>query len=152
MPLVKLDPESNPEYSSLIKGYNSLLDRWNEINLSLHKFKVPKIFLFKTENKLFNIGRNLKSLQKDYLEWQGKATGFYLNPHYKFEAGTANDLAYLHYTNVLSNRLLHLELIMQLINNNYNLMHYIIDNRINFLIAITGLMLGLSGLFVTFFC
>ncbi len=147
--IVPLDEKLNPVYYGLINESNSLIDRWDSINSSLHTFKVPKILLIGTKKKLVKIGEALKKLQGDYLNWQEKTANFFLKPHYKFETGTGSDLAFSHWTDVLFYRLMHLELIMQLIANNYNARYDLVDNRLNFLLALIAVALGLAGLVVS---
>jgi hypothetical protein len=148
--ILRLDEELNPEYYGLFREYNSLFDRWNQINNDIHTFKVAKLSLLRTKTRLFLIGKKLAELQKDYLIWQGKARSFCLKPNYAFEPGTGSDLAYSHFTNALRDQANHLESYMQLIVYNYNRKYDLIDSKRNFLIAIGSFAIGTISFWLAF--
>jgi len=143
---ISLEEKDNPEFYSLGKEYNSLIGRLNDYNSQLHKFKVPRLFLFKTKHKLISIGRNIAKLQKDFLDWQKRAHNFCIEPHYKVDPKKSGSLIYLHFTATMRDLVNRLDSNMTLLANNYQDVYSQYQNQVNFLIAIIAFIVSFIGL------
>lgn len=143
---ISLDKNSNPAFYNLANEYNSLMDRWNIYNQKLHKFRIPRILLFRTKNKLIAIGKEIANLQKDFLDWQGRARNFFLEPHYKIDPEQKGDLIFMHFTDTMRYLVNHLDSNMMLLAENYNKVYSSYENRISFLIAIIAFIVSFTGL------
>ena len=141
-----MEEKDNPEFYALAKEYNLLMDRWNGYNNQLHKFKVARLFLFRTKHQLIPIGKNIAKLQKDFLDWQRRARGFYTNPRYKIKPELSADLVFLHSTAAMRDLVNRLNSDMVLLYDNYNKMYSQYQNQVNFLIAIIAFVISLIGL------
>lgn len=143
---ISLEEKDNPEFYALAKEHNSLIDRLNDYNNQLHTFKVPRLFILKTKHKLISIGRNIAKLQKDFLDWQKRARGFSVKPHYKVDSQQPGHLIYLHFTATMRDLVNHLDSNMTLLANNYQDVYSEYQNQVNFLIAIIAFIISLIGL------
>jgi len=143
---ISLEEKDNPEFYALAKEHNSLMDRWNQYNNQLHTFKVPRVLIFKTKHKLTLIGRNIAKLQKDFLDWQKRARGFSVKPHYKVDSQQPGHLIYLHFTATMRDLVNRLDSNMVLLAENYNKRYSEYQNQVNFLIAIIAFIVSFIGL------
>lgn len=144
-----LERESNPEFYTLTDEQKPLMDRWNDFNKQLHNFKIPKLWLFKTKYKLRPIGVGIVGLQKDFLNWYGRTRDFCYNPAYKI-GGTSEEklIIYLQSTATLRDLMNKFNTDMLMLAQNYNDRSLEYDNKGNFLIAMTGLVIAVIGLIV----
>jgi len=146
MPEIRLDEEGNESYYELVEEYNELLSRWNKFNENINEFRIPRLLVFGTKKHLEEKGNELSLLQKDYLDWKGKATNFFIKPHYNISKELDGDLIFIHFTNVLRHLVNRMESNMILIANNYNKIYSDYEGQINFIIAIISFLISFSGL------
>ncbi|MCJ7508546.1 MAG: hypothetical protein MUO85_07445 [candidate division Zixibacteria bacterium] len=144
--IISLDKKSNPDFYKLNDEYVSLINRWNDINNKLHRFRIPKVLLFGTKNKLITIEEEIRTLQKDFLDWQARARNFFGDPHYIVNSSQKGDLIFTHSTTIMGYMLTHLDSNMVLLAENYNKVWSIYNDQINFLIAISAFLLSFAGL------
>ncbi len=144
-----LERESNPEFFKLAEEQKPLMDGWNDFNNQLHNFKIPRFWLFKTKHKLRPIGVGIASLQKDFLNWYGRMRGFCYEPTYTI-GGTSEEklITYLNSTAILRDLMNKLNTDMLMLAENFNDRSTEYDNKLNFLIAMTGLVIAVIGLVV----
>ncbi|MCJ7812252.1 hypothetical protein MUP95_02895, partial [bacterium] len=144
---IYLNKKLNAHYFSIMEEYNSLMDRWNSINNKIHAFEVPTIFLLNTKSQLIEIGKSLNILQKEYIQWNKKATIFLLNPSFKFDDNQqAKELTYTHFSDMLQHTINFLDSHMKLIGTNYNNKYSTYRHQININIAISAFLISLIGL------
>lgn len=143
---ISLKEKDNPAFYSLVKEYNSLMDKWNDYNKQLHDFKVPRLLLFKTKHKVTSISKDIAELQKDFLDWQGRARSFCVKPYYKTDSEQLGHLVFLHFTATMRDLVNRLNSDMILLVENYNKVYSEYRNQVNFLIAITAFIISFIGL------
>ena len=149
---IKLDIKDNPEYYSLIKEFNKLMDRYNVINRSIDSLIVPRIFLFKVKENLRNIKEDCLKLQSDFIEWNKRATSFAIQPKYQIDASIDNkDLIYVHFTSNLKFAINYLNSYITLLSENYNKRHHEYQERKSFNIAITAFIIGIASFTISIF-
>ena len=144
-----LKKEDNPEFHTLCDEQNLLMDRWNQLNNQLQNFKIPRLCLFKTKGELRLIGIEIKKLQKDFLEWYKRAHEFYVDPSYTIE-GTSEEriLLYSHCTDIVGNIMHKFNSDMLMLAQNFNDRSSEYDNKLNFSIAMAGLVIAVIGLVI----
>jgi hypothetical protein len=147
--MIKLDETDNPVYYGLWREHNELKKRWDEINSQIHEIRIPKLAIWRARKKLKRFGLGLSALQKDYLNWRNRAVNFQMNPHYKITRDENTPIIYLHATANMRNLSDLLESNMILLVNNYNLVHSWLDNKLNFLLALSSFVLALVALVIT---
>ncbi len=144
-----LERESNPEFYKLTDEQKSLTDESHNLNYQLYSFKIPRFWLFKTKHKFRPIFVGLLRIQKDFDNWYVRARKFCYSPMYKME-GTPQEelLTHLQSTATLRDSMNELNNNMVMVANNLNgrILEY--DNNLNFLIAMTGLIIAVTGLVV----
>ncbi len=146
---IKLDEADNPEYYGLWRDHDELKKRLNDLNLRVHKIRFPKFLVWRARKPLKAVGLELVKLQHDYLSWRKKAVNFQMNPHYKIRRDENAQLVYLHATSNMRNLTDILESEMILLGNNYNLAHLWLDNKLNFLLALSSFALAFLALIIT---
>lgn len=139
-----LNPEQNPEYDSIIEGFNHHAKRWHELNREVHALRVPSIYSFKVKKALRSIGKRIVELQQEWLALNAKAVDFHANPHYVYPDDTVDALTFQHYQEVLIHRINHYESTMTLLASNYNLTDGQLKHTLNFNIAIVSIVLSLA--------
>ncbi len=144
-----LERESNPEFFKLADEQKSLMDKWNGLGKQVQNFKIPRFWLFKTKHKLRPIGVGIARLQKDFLNWYGRTRGFCYEPVYII-GGTSEEklITYLHSTATLRDLMNKLDSDMLMLAQNFNDRSSEYDNKLNFLIAMTGLVIAIIGLVI----
>lgn len=147
--LIKLDQTDNPEYYGLWREHNELKKRWNELNNQIHETRIPKFIIWRARKKLTKIGLDLAKLRADYLNWQGRAVNFQMNPNYKIVRNENAPLVFLQATANMRNLTDMLESNMVLIINNYNLAHTWLNNQFNFLIAVGSFVLAFAAMVIS---
>lgn len=147
--MIKLDEADNPVYYGLWREHNELKKRWNEINSQIHDIRIPKLAIWRARKKLKRIGLQAAALQKDYLKWRNRAVNFQMNPHYKITRDENTPFVYLQATSNMRNLSDMLESAMNLLANNHNLRRSSLDNKLNFLLALSSFALALLALIVT---
>ena len=146
---IKLDEADNPEYYGLWRDHDELKKRWNDLNVRVHKIRMPRFLVWRAKKRLTAIGLELSKLQDDYLGWRKKAVNFQMNPHYNIRRDENAPLVYLQCTSNMRNLSDILESNMLLLGNNYNLVHSWLDNKLNFLLALSSFALALLALVIT---
>lgn len=147
-----IDKDDNADYFNIIETeHGNLMDRWNELHYKLYQLKIPKVFGFKAKKELKDIGKALKDLQKDYLEWNKKAGNFLGKPRYNFNKEQDGLAIFIHYSSMLRH----------VVNTMHNNMVMIVDSfnkridqrksQINFNIAIVSFALTFLGLVFTLY-
>lgn len=148
---IYLDKASNPEFYKLVEEYNELMDRWNDSNSKILKFKIPRVFLGLTKRRLLRVGKQCHSFQKEYIDWNKRASAFALHPNYKFDSDQNGELVYHHFTNNMKHTINEMRDCVTLLTNNYNGRYVEYKNQINFNIAITAFLVGIIGLGLSLF-
>ncbi len=76
-----IEPAKNPEFGKIVEGYNALMSRWNKLNNHIHERKswIELIRFRQTRNQMAMLGKELGSLQKDFMTHQKAAWHFALN-------------------------------------------------------------------------
>jgi len=145
---LRLEKEDNPEFYALSDEQPLLMDRWNQFNNRLYAFRVPRLWLFGTKRNLLLVGADINQLQRDFLDWHKRARKFCVNPYYKTKGIPLGDqrLIYLHCTATLRDLMNKLGSDMLLLVENYNRRWSEREGRLNFLIAMVGLIIALVGL------
>lgn len=142
-----LEREGNPEFYTLTDEHKSLNDRSINLNNQMYSFKIPRFWLFTTKLRPIYVG--LVRLQKDFSNWYDRARKFCYAPIYKME-GTPQEelLTHLQSTATLRDSMNELNNNMVMLANNLNGRFLEYDNKRNFLIAMTGLVLAVVGLVI----
>jgi len=141
-----LNPEQNPEYGSIIEGFNLHGRRWNELNREIHALRIPPVYSFRVKKTLLSIGKRIAELQREWLVLNAKAVNFHANPHYVYPDDTVDSLTFQHYQEVLIHRINHYESTMTLLASNYNLTEGHLKFTLNFDLALVSVVLSLIGL------
>ncbi len=144
-----LEKKSNPEFFELTDEQKSLMDRWNVLGKQVQNFKIPKLWFFETKRKLRPIGLGIAGLQKDFLNWYGRIRKFCYEPTYMIR-GTSEEklITYLHSTAILRDLMNKLNTDMLMLAQNFNDRSSEYDNKLNFLIAMVGLVIAVIGLVI----
>lgn len=124
------------------------MNRYNELQRNLLSHKIPNVFICGNKNKLKEIGKNIKELQDDWLKWNAIAEDFLKAPNYIFEYSDTSGISFIHFNNLLMHRINIMESCITQIINNYNKIYSHVENKINFLIAITGWIITLLALII----
>ena len=145
---LRLERGDNPEYYALTDEQPLLMDRWNQVHNQLYAFRVPRLWLFGTKRNLLLVGADISQLQRDFLDWYKRVRKFCVNPHYKTKGTLPGDrrLIYLHCTATLRNLMNKLDSDMLMLAGDYNHRYSESEGRLNFLIAMVGLIIALVGL------
>jgi len=150
MQKISLDKVDNPQYYQLGNEHNEIMDRWNELNIGLQRFRVPKISLFRTKKNLqTKFGQPISKLQTDFLDWNKRAGAFCFKPHYIFKEGGKNEVNFLHWTATMRDMINRMEFKMTLIAENYNKRHLEIENQRNFIIAVISFTIAIISFITT---
>ena len=149
---IRLEIDDNPEYYSLIREYNELMDRYNSINNRIHEFIIPKFLFYKVKKTLNNIGADGLKLQSDFINWNKKASNFAIEPKYKIDSTNEHkELIYVHFTDNLRFTINYLRSYITLLSENYNNRHNEYQERRNFIIAITAFFIGIASFVISIF-
>ncbi len=108
---LELRIEHNPRYKEIFDLSDNLLSEMVEVTRALEPIKIPKLWPWKAGAQLKAARRKIFDMTPRYNKWYGKATDFARNP--EMTVGGTSELEqavnFLHYLNVLVNRINELE-------------------------------------------
>jgi hypothetical protein len=144
-----LDEKLNPEYFSILEKHQVLLNKANKINNDLIAFQIPRLFVWKSAKTLKAIHKEIKIVEKEYLEWDNLATSFIHHPKLSIQDDEYKNLVFSHNLDILKDlRNKMSDNILFILGNNYFRSKESQGNQINFIIAITSFILTLIGLVI----
>ena len=146
--IININKNENTEYHSILDEHNEIMDEWNRINKELHEFNYPRYFPFFQKRRLSPLLKSLKKLQQKYLEWNKQAYEMIKAPKLTISSNAESFTTFYHFTTLLRDIRNRLDSDMSLIQNNYNLTIDERSNRVNFMIAIFGLIVAIAGLII----
>ena len=148
--LLKLDPKENPEFTNLVEEYNQIMITYDEIMGDLHKLRISMFTYFESKKQLKEIGPRLKKLQDIFLDWSARVKKFCFEPTLRPAHGPESPLTFLHFTAELRDLRNLMETYMIMLKDGYNLRYSEVKGKRDYLIAMTGLVLSLIALWISF--
>jgi hypothetical protein len=144
---IALDKEHNLEYFSIIEKQAILFSKLSKINSDLIALQIPKIFVWNSAKRLKEIHKEMKLVEKEYIEWNKTIESFIYNPTLYIKRDADYNLILLHHIDILRDiRDKMSDGVLILITNNYNRAKGEQSNQINFIIAITSFVFTFIGL------
>ena len=108
---LELRLENNPRFKEIIDLSNNLWSEMVEVTSALEPIRIPKLYPWAAGAELKTARRKIFDITGKYNEWYGKASDFARNPD--MTVGGTSELEravnFLHYLNVLVNRINELE-------------------------------------------
>jgi len=150
MKKISLDEVDNPKYYQLVSEHNAIMVRWNKLNLGVQRFRVPKVFLFRSKRILrTKFGEPISELVKDWLDWNKRAGAFCFMPNYIFKKDENGELNFIHFTATLRDMINSMETKIVLIEENHNKRYLQIENQSNFIIALIAFTIAIISFITT---
>lgn len=150
--------DSNPEFHKLIEDSRKLEATYKSINDKIRELRHIPFFPFGFKKKLIDISIEIADYEKDLgLFIRDKenndngALKFYFNPCFDIDESDIDDktLIILFYTALLKNTFDVMESHRQLLNSNFQIIQSKYENKINFVIALSGWAFTFLGLIVS---
>jgi len=156
---VELEKEENQVFYEILEESNEIMKEYSNIMKVLHEFKMPSATKFdfnffprerfnKAKKDLSSMTEIEKGLQTKFLSWQDKTVNFSVNPRYIFKSENQFEsyFKFIHYNNILNNRVTKINSSITLLIDTHNLRFSEIENQENLFIALLGLRLSILGL------
>jgi hypothetical protein len=146
-----LDRESNKEYYFFIDDFSVIQNEINTLNNKLLRFKQPRFFLFCQKKKIKAFLKPMEDVRDLVDNWSKKYTTFLGKPKLSLNNILDPTLGYVHFmsylgvlNNIISDK-------FDTIVSNYTIIQDRNSNQINFIIAITSVLLSLFGLLLAIY-
>jgi hypothetical protein len=146
---LNLKMEDNPLFYEILNEHNAIMSEWNRLSHQLEDMKIPKLISPRFRRRLQSVGLGIQELQKQFLQWNGKADGLFTSPNYIFSEDEERELGFIHYSGLLQDIRNHLDNRMVMIVSNFNRVQDLYSSQVNFVIAISSFVLTFLGLIAT---
>jgi hypothetical protein len=146
--IIDFPPDRNPEFMALWAEAGRLVSEADALAVQLNKLSPPRLRTRKALARVIDIGRRISSFGSSFLKWEGAVRDFLIRPILRFGPGTDRLHGYLHLTSLLQEELHYLRMINTQLLEGHRTRYVEVENRENFLIAITAALLSLAGLVI----
>ena len=143
---VSLPREGNEEICELLEVSNEILAKCEMVQNELWMLRLPKFFLWGYKRRLRQIGSEAIQLQQRWSEWDVRVRGWCGEPKFRFPQDGNNDVAFLHFTMDVRDRVNYVQRYIMMQIENYHKRSSEYEGRVNVLIALSSWFLTFLGL------
>jgi len=140
------DPKLSPKFMGIWDGYNELMKKWNKLNNEMHTLQPRLIGPARIRKRLSLLTKDVKALQRQWLDHQNAAIDFALAPELRLAPQTKQDVTFLLLHAALRDRIGQFRHDMGVILDNLNRINSELNYVVSIRVAFCGLGLSLIGL------